>query len=132
MKNKRMLIFVIYVLLGTVLFGCGLMEMVDEFWSGLGGALIGVGIVRLVAMIRYQKNPEYKEAVDTARNDERNRFLANKAWAWAGYLYVLAAGVGSIAFKIAGRDELSVFCAFSVSSLVLLYYFSNLWLRKKY
>ena len=132
MKNKRMLIFVVYVLLGTVLFGCGLMEMVDEFWSGLGGALIGVGIVRLVAMIRYQKNPEYKEAVDTARNDERNRFLANKAWAWAGYLYVIAAGVGAIVFKIAGWQDLSVFCGISVLVLVLLYYISALWLRKKY
>lgn len=132
MKSKRMLIFVIYILMGTVLLGCGLMEMVDEFWSGLGGALIGVGIVRLMAMIRYQKNPEYKEAVDTARNDERNRFLANKAWAWAGYLYVIAAGVGAIVFKIAGHQDWSVFCGFSVSILVLLYYVSHLWLRKKY
>ena len=132
MKNKRMLISVIYVLLGTVLFGCGLMDIADEFWSGMGGALIGVGIVRLIGMIRYQKNPEYKEAVDTAMNDERNRFLANKAWAWAGYLYVIAAGVGTISFKIAGQEELSVFCGLSVSVLVLLYYISHLWLRKKY
>ena len=132
MKTKRMLIFVIYILLGAVLFGCGLMEMVDEFWSGLGGALIGVGIVRLMAELRYKKNPEYKEAVDTARNDERNRFLANKAWGWAGYLYVIAAGVGAIVFKIAGMEDLSIFCGLSVSVLVLLYYFSHLWLRKKY
>ena len=132
MKSKRMLISVGYVLLGTVLFGCGLMGKVDEFWSGMGGALIGVGIVRLIGMIRYQKNPEYKEAVDTAMHDERNRFIANKAWAWAGYLYVLAAAVGTIVFRIAGREELSVFCGFSVSVLILLYYISHLWLRKKY
>lgn len=132
MKNKRMLISGIYILLGMALFGCGLAEIVDEFWSGMGGALIGVGIVRMISMIRYQKNPEYKEAVDTAMRDERNRFIANKAWAWAGYLYVLAAGVGTIVFKLVGREDLSIFCGFSVSVLILLYYISHLWLRKKY
>ena len=132
MKNKRMLISGIYILLGMALFGCGLAEIVDEFWSGMGGALIGVGLVRLIGMIRYLKNPEYKEAVDTAMKDERNRFIANKAWAWAGYLYVLIAAVGTIAFKLAGREELSVFCGFSVAVLILLYYISHLWLRKKY
>ena len=132
MKNKRMLISGIYILLGMALFGCGLAEIVDEFWSGMGGALIGVGIVRMISMIRYQKNPEYKEAVDTAMKDERNRFIANKAWAWAGYLYVMIAAVGTIAFKLAGREELSVFCGFSVAVLILLYYICHLWLRKKY
>ena len=132
MKNKRILISVVYLLLGMALFGCGLSEIVDEFWSGMGGALMGVGLVRLIGMIRYQKNPEYKEAVDTAMKDERNRFIANKAWAWAGYLYVLIAAVGTIAFKLAGREELSVFCGFSVAVLILLYYISHLWLRKKY
>ena len=132
MKNKRMLISVVYILLGMVLFGCGLMEMVDEVWSGMGGALIGVGIVRMISMIRYQKNPEYKEAVDTAMRDERNRFIANKAWAWAGYLYVMAAAIGAIVFRILGREELAVFCGVSVAILVLLYWISYSWLRKKY
>ena len=132
MQNKRMLISGIYTLLGMALFGCGLAEIVDEFWSGMGGALIGVGIVRMISMIRYQKNPEYKEAVDTAMRDERNRFIANKAWAWAGYLYVMAAAIGAIVFQILGREELSVFCGFSVAILVLLYWISYSWLRKKY
>ena len=132
MKNKRMLISVVYILLGMALFGCGLAEIVEEFWSGMGGALIGVGIVRMISMIRYQKNPEYREAVDTAAKDERNRFIANKAWAWAGYLYVMAAAIGAIVFQILGREELSVFCGFSVAILVLLYWISYSWLRKKY
>jgi hypothetical protein len=50
MKNKRMLISGIYILLGLVLFGCGLAEIVEEFWSGMGGALIGVGLVRMIGM----------------------------------------------------------------------------------
>ena len=132
MNNRRMMASVVWLVLGVVLFGCGLLEVVDAFWSGMGGALMGVGGIRLIRMIRYQKNPAFKEAVDTAATDERNRFISNKAWAWAGYLYVLAAAVGTIVFKIAGREELSVFCGFSVCILILLFWICNLWLKRKY
>ena len=132
MNNRRMLASVVWMVLGVVLFACGIAGMVDGFWSGMGGGLIGVGVVQLVRMIRYQNNPEYKEAVDTAAKDERNRFLSNKAWAWAGYLYVLAAAVGAFVFKLVGRDELSIFCGSGVAVLVLFYWISYCWLRKKY
>ncbi len=132
MNNRRMLTSIVYILLGMVLFGCGLAEIVDEFWSGMGGALIGVGIIQMIRMIRYQKNPDYKEAVDTAVTDERNRFISNKAWAWAGYLYVLSSSVGTIVFKVAGREDLSVFCGFSVCILIMLFWICHVWLKKKY
>ena len=132
MNNRRMAVSVVWIILGVVLFGCGVAGILDGFWSGMGGGLIGIGVVHLARMIRYQKNPEYKEAVDTAAKDERNRFIANKAWAWAGYLYVMVAAVGAIAFKILGREDLSIFCGFSVAILVLLYWIFYSWLRKKY
>ena len=132
MNNRRMPASIVWIVLGMVLFGCGLAELVDEFWSGMGGAMMGMGIVRMIQMIRYQKNADYKEAVDTAKCDERNRFIANKAWAWAGYLYVLAAGVGTIVFKLAGREDMSIFCGSSVCLLTVLYYICHLLLRKKY
>ena len=85
MNNKRWITSIVYIALGVVLLGCGIAGIVEEFWSGMGGGLLGVGLVRMIQMIRYQKNETYKEAVDTAMSDERNRFIANKAWAWAGY-----------------------------------------------
>lgn len=132
MNNKRWITSIVYIALGAVLLGCGIAEIVDEFWSGMGGGLLGVGLVRMIQMIRYQKNETYKEAVDTARSDERNRFIANKAWAWAGYWYVLIGAVGTLVFRLVGMEELSVFCGSSICLILVLYWVSYLWLRKKY
>lgn len=132
MNKRRMLTSVVWIALGAVLFGCGIAGIVDEFWSGMGGGLLGVGIFQMIRMIRYQRNETYKEAVDTAMSDERNRFIANKAWAWAGYWYVLIGAVGTLVFRLVGMEELSVFSGFSICLILVLYWFSYLWLRKKY
>ena len=132
MNNKRWITSIVYIALGVVLLGCGIAQILDEFWSGMGGGLLGVGIVRMIQMIRYQKNETYKEAGDTAMSDERNRFIANKAWAWAGYWYVLIGAVGTLGFRRVGMEELSVFCGSIICLFLVLYWVSHLWLRKKY
>ena len=75
-------------------------------WSSMGFAFIVVGILQVIRYIRYRTNEEYREKFDTESKDERNRFIANQAWAWAGYLFVLTGGVGAIVFKLMGREDL--------------------------
>ena len=58
MSKKRIVIQMLEIVAGVILLGLGVAGKVDEFWSGMGGALIGVGAMRLVQMIRYQQNPE--------------------------------------------------------------------------
>lgn len=133
MKEKLRFGFSIFwVLLGAVLFGLSLTEVIDSFWSGMGGGLIGVGIMQTVRHIRYRKNPEYREKVDTENRDERNRFIGGKAWAWAGYLFVLIEAVLVIVFKLLGKDELMLMASFNVSGILLLYWVCWLFLRRKY
>ena len=64
--------------------------------------------------------------------DERNRFLTGKAWAWAGYLFVLISGVATIALKIAGQDQWSLACSYALCLLLVLYWGSYLVLKRKY
>ncbi len=130
--EKRIYISIFWVIIGLVIFGCGIFEIVDSFWSGMGGALVGVGAIRIIQYIKYCKNSEYREKMEIERNDERNKFIGGKAWAWAGYFYVLINAVGTIVFKIAGNDQLSQFCAYSVCLVLVLYWISYLFLRKKY
>ena len=70
--------------------------LADDYWCGMGGGLLGVGVFQVIRNVRYLNNPAYREKVNTTNNDERNKFLANKAWAWAGYLYVLTAAIATI------------------------------------
>lgn len=132
MNTKRLIASIVEIVLGIILWICGVIGLLDSYWSGMGGGLIGVGIVFLVRSIRYKRDPEYKENYDTEANDERNRFIATKAWSWAGYLYVMIAAVGSIACKLLGREDLMMFCSMSVCLIMLLYWVSYMVLKRKY
>ena len=131
-KDKRIILTVLWLVLGTALFVGGVLELVDPYWSGMGGGLLGVGIVQTIRRIRYKKDAAYREAVDVQNADERNKFLSSKAWAWAGYFYVMINGVAVVVLKIAGYDELSIWAAYSVCLILILYWLSYLCLRRKY
>ena len=133
MKDRRRLIIaVLWIVLGAGLFGSAVAGLLDSFWSGMGGGLIAVGVLQLFRYIRYATNKTYRETVEVERNDERNRYIGMKAWAWAGYSFVLIAAVASIALKIAGQDAMSKMAGWAVCLLVVLYWLNWLWLRKKY
>ena len=110
---------IFWLLVGAALIGLGTAEIIDNFWSGMGGGLMGVGLLQTVRNIRYRKDAEYREKTDTENNDERNKFIANKAWAWAGYLFVIIAAAASIVLKIVGLDEYVYFACGCVCSIVI-------------
>ena len=133
MRNDRRVIAAICcIVLGAVLLVLGMMEMVDEFWSGMGGALVVVGVLRMVQFFRYRNTQESREKAEIAAKDERNHYIRNKAWAWSGYLFVLIAAVATIAFRVAGQDTLSFAASMAICLLLVLYWVSFLVLSKKY
>lgn len=132
MSNKYLIATVVEIALGIGFVVAGLSGLVDGFWSGAGSGLLGVGIAQLIRLIRYNTNAEYKESYDTEAKDERNRFLAMKAWSWAGYLFVLIAGVGTFGFKIAGKEDLMMACGLGVCLILILYCISYFVLKRKY
>jgi len=133
MKNDRRIVAcIIYIFLGAALLTLGVLEILDSFWSGMGGALIAMGIIRMIQILRYSKDESYREKWDVETQDERNHFIRNKAWAWAGYLFVLIAAICTIVFKLLGQELLSMAASFAVCILVLLYWICFLVLKKKY
>ena len=129
---KPLYISIFWVVLGTVLVICHLAKLIEDYWFSMGIAFIVVGILQIIRHIRYKTDSEYRENRDVETNDERNKFIANKAWAWAGYFYVMIAAIGSIVCKLLGREDLMMFCSGSVCFIMVLYWLSWLWLKKKY
>ena len=129
---KRVMLNVFYILLGFILIFCTMAGLADSYWSGMGGGLIGVGAAQLIRQMKYKNNEEYREKVDISVSDERNKFISNKAWAWAGYWFVLIMAVASILLKIAGYDRLVPFAAGSVCLIMVLYWLCWMYLSKKY
>ena len=132
MKNKSYLTSVVYIIIGIALFILSLMYKLDEFWSGMGSALFVMGVIQLLRFRRINNNPEYREKVELELHDERNHFLRNKAWAYAGYLYVIGSVVMTIVFKLIGYDQLSIFTSATTCIMLVLFWVSFYYLRSKY
>ena len=130
--TKRLIASIFEIVIGIILTILGYDGVVDSYWSGMGTALIFVGIIFLFRTFRYKTNTEYKEKVDVEINDERNKYLRIKAWSWAGYIFVMLGAFGSIFFKIFGLDQYSQFSAYCVCLIMILYWISYMVLRKKY
>ena len=131
-KNKRYLVSILYIIIGILLIGCGFTGAVDEFWNGCGCGLFVVGIIQLIRFYRLNKNEAYREMVEIELSDERNHFLRNKAWAWAGYLFVIISGIGTIVFKVIGQDLLSLAASWAVCLVLILFWGSYHILKRKY
>lgn len=131
-NDWRFIVNIIEILAGAALLVLGLTGVVDEFWEGMGTALIVVGMLLSIRQIRYRTNAEFKKELDVKEKDERNRFIAMKSWSWAGYTYVMVAAVGSIAAKILGHDDIMMMLSRSVCFILAFYWLFYLILQKKY
>ena len=130
--GKKIYLSIFWVLLGGVLAVCGLTGTIDDVWGTTGFALMAVGGLQIFRQLRYRRDEGYKEKVDVAIEDERNRVIRGKAWAWAGYLFVIVSALASIVLRVVGRGEMADLAACGVALLVLLYWGSYLVLQKKY
>ena len=132
MKKNDTIFAIIWLVLGLPLIGLSIAGLVDEFWSGMGSALLMVGILGMMRFRRLQSNKAYREKMETFETDERFHFLRAKAWSWAGYLFVIIAGVSVIVFKILGMDAASQAASAAVCLLLVLYWGAYFVLKKKY
>ena len=130
--TKRLIASIFEIVIGIILTILGYTGVVDSYWSGMGTALITVGVIFLFRTFRYKTNTEYKEKVDVEVNDERNKYLRMMAWSWTGYFFVLIAAFASIIFRILGYDQYSMMAGSAVCLLITLYWISFLILKRKH
>ena len=131
-NDRRFLANIIEIVVGAALLVLGIIGIIDEFWTGMGTALIVVGMLMFIRQIRYRTNEDFKEEMDIREKDERNKYIAMKAWSWAGYLFVMLAAVGTILMKILGQETVMMVLSGSVCVILVFYWVSYMILQKKY
>ena len=131
--NKRLALNVFWVILGAVLIGLTVTEKLDSgMYSGMGGALMAIGVLRIGRTVRYRKDSDYRKKIDTELNDERNEFLRMKSWTWTGTIVIILEGIGVIAAMIAGRQTIQLILSYSLCLILVVYCITYMILRKKY
>ena len=130
--RARAILSALYFVTGASIFIYGEFATIDSFWSGMGTALIVVGVLYTIRNIRYNTDKTYKEKFDTETKDERNRCIAMKAWSWTGYLLVFIFAIATIVLKIAGYENLMFLASGVVCLIIVIYWIAYYILRKKY
>ena len=130
--KKKLYLSVFWVLAGIALFVLGVAEVVDSFWSGMGGGIFAVGVLQLIRFRRYEMDPEYREKKQVEAGDERNLFIQGRAWQWAGTAFIITACLASVTFRLMGRELLSLAASYSLCWLLVLYWVFWLVMKKKY
>ena len=132
MKAKSYFVSALYIILGGILIGLSFTGVVDEFWNGMGFALLIVGVIQLIRRYRLEKNEAYREKMEIEVSDERNKFIRNRAWAWAGYLFIMIMAVVCIVLRIIGKEILSMAASGAVSLMLVLFWVCYFFLKRKY
>lgn len=132
-NNKRLFLSIFWVILGVVLMGLSIAEVLDSsIYSGMGGGLIAVGVLQIIRQLRYRRDSEYREKLDTEAADERNKFLRMMSWSWAGVIVVLIEAMGIVAAMVMGQETVMSVLSTSVALLVGAYWISYIILARKY
>ena len=131
-SGRKAIVYIIFIVLGITLLVLGCAEVVDSYWSGMGSGLLAVSVLNLIRIYRFRKDDIYREKVEVEISDERNRFIRNKAWAWAGYLFIIVVAIAGIVLKVMNQEVLSLVASYAVCLMMILYWGSYLVLRKKY
>lgn len=132
-NNKKLIVSILWVIIGAALLIMDMTGVLDNsIFSGIGGGLLAIGVMQIIRNVKYNSNAEYKEKVDVAYKDERNRYLRMKAWAWAGYLFLLGAAIVSIVLFVAKQTMYGQIVSYCMCAVLALYLISYMVLQKKY
>lgn len=132
MKKRGILLAILWLVLGCALGILSFFETLDEFWSGMGAALVAVGATRLLRGYRLSRSDIYREKRNVAETDERFQFIRSKAWAWAGSLFIVISALCTILFQMLGQKQWCLFTGGAVCIMLVLYWVSFFILKKKY
>ncbi len=72
----------------------GQSDFVPGFYMGTGCGLIGAGLITAIKNFMYLKNPELKNKQSIYENDERNRMIGLRCWAYTGYATMILLYLG--------------------------------------
>ncbi|MCR5090557.1 MAG: hypothetical protein K6C08_13730 [Oscillospiraceae bacterium] len=132
-NNKKLVLSVFWVLLGAALLILSVMEVLDSaVYSAMGAALATVGALQIIRNLKYRKDPEYREKVDTQERDERCSFIRMKSWTWTGTIVILVEGIGVVAATILGNETVQLVLSYSVCLILTVYWIAYLVLSRKY
>lgn len=123
----------VFILLGIALIVVAVLgSFENDFFVAYGGALIVMGILRLIQHRRITKDEKSVRDRELAESDERFRMISERARSLAFSWSIVAAGIVVIVLSLMGKHDAAQPFAWYVCGMVLLYWIFWMILGKKY
>ena len=123
----------VFILLGIALIVVAVLgSFENDFFVAYGGALIVMGILRLIQHRRITKDEKSVRDRELAESDERFRMISERARSLAFSWSIVAAGIVVIVLSLMGKHDAAQPFAWYVCGMVLLYWIFWVILGKKY
>lgn len=123
MKRENINFAIMYIVIGIAAIISKMLHIIDnDALFDVGSAFVLIGIIQLVRNIRYKTNNEYKKKIDIQNSDERNIYIANKAWSLTGKITIILLAVASIILRIMQYETIAnVLCViFGIETTIYL------------
>lgn len=131
-NKRKMLVSILWVIIGASLIILDIIGIIDNpIYSGMGGGWLAIGVLQIYKNLKYHSNEDYKEKIDIELSDERNRYIRMKAWAWAGYLFIIGTAIISIVLFAMKQTVYGQIVSYCMCSVLVLYWISYFVLQKK-
>lgn len=131
-NNRKLAFSIFWIILGAVLMVLTANGVVSDMYSGMGGALIGIGVLQVIRNLRYRTNSKYREKLDVELQDERNKYIRMKSWSWTGYIIVLVQSLGVVIAFVMRQSVIQQVLTLSVCLTLCVYRISYAVICRKY
>lgn len=133
--KRQLWFFVGYLAVGVALIAAALLwapaDQKEGIAAGLAGGFLVTGVGGIILSAQLLKNPEKAEKTETAKTEERTRFLREKTQSAVHSVSTVLVSAGAIAAMICGnRDITLALCALLVAEIVLYVCFAAHYARK--
>lgn len=128
--EKNLLIYCVLGVLGLALIVISVIMDLDEIYTGFGGGIVGVCVMRIVLYVLYKKVPSYAKRTEIENKDERNLYLANKARSIAFTMGTCVCAVASVAAFLFNMRETGILLGYIVCLFLLLFWVADWFLKR--
>ena len=110
--RQQRLMGLVALLAGILCLPVALFAPVDDrtrgFFTGMGSALILVGLVQSIRLFRISRDPEKVRDYEVSRNEERTRFILDQSIRMTFFVSIVAEYLAGIASLLLGQHVLGM------------------------
>lgn len=134
MKLKEQRIYgIILTSIGAIIWIIAMDAHQGEYLSALGSMLALIGILKIIKSSRLLKDPEKSANYENAINDERIKYISNKARSLTFVLSIYIQLIGALIIKFAfGNNQAGNIICYFTASQAFLYFMLYKIFEKKY